>query len=72
MTNGVKEQEQTCDVCQGAGLLNDNGSKHTFSVRVCTNCNGHGVVLMGITENKRGDKFTRIHRYTMTEGIPCE
>ena len=73
MTNSsVKEQETTCTVCDGAGLLNDHGSKHTFGVRMCTNCNGHGVVIVRVTHNRRGDEFTRIHRYSASEELPCE
>jgi DnaJ-class molecular chaperone len=37
--------EMICLTCDGAGTLADPGSKQTFQVKLCTSCNGHGVIV---------------------------
>ena len=43
-------REVRCPACDGAGTQRtsecDNGSTVKMGVKVCTTCNGHGVVIM--------------------------
>lgn len=66
------EAEQTCILCDGAGMLGDGDSAHTWKVRLCHGCNGHGVVCIETKQTRSWGEITKVHKYAPREDIPCE
>lgn len=64
--------EITCLTCDGTGLLSDTGAKHTFQVRLCNGCNGHGVVIVTTHTSVKFGTETRVQKYAVSDGVPCE
>lgn len=64
--------EQDCLTCDGTGLLPDSGSPNTFGVRLCSGCNGHGKVVVELKQTRTLGVITKVHKYAVSEGAPCE
>jgi DnaJ-class molecular chaperone len=64
--NPTKPFEVTCPVCDGCGLLKDEFKRNCFGVSLCTECNGHGVVLTKINDD------ANIPKYSVTPEVKCK
>ena len=57
--------EVICPHCEGCGLIEHKASKQSWSVCVCTTCNGHGFV-----QKRKSDGV--LYTYAMTKEIRCK
>lgn len=59
----ANEAEILCVMCDGAGTIADEGAKQTFKVKLCPQCNGHGIVVF--------HKANKIKPYAITKEAKC-
>lgn len=49
--------EETCEHCDGCGLVGSRSSKSVYGVSMCTSCNGHGVQLVK-SSGRESEQYT--------------